>query len=100
MSVGSKNKKYTNAKKIKASSKKVSLKVNESKKITAKVVKKDKKKKLLPKKYGKSIRFVTTNKAVATVNSKGKITAKSKGTCYVYAVALNGVQKKIKVTVK
>lgn len=97
---GSKNKKYTNAKKINVSSTKVSLKVNGSKKVTAKVVKQDKKKKLLSRKHGKRIRYISTDKTVAAVSSKGKITAKAKGTCYVYAVALNGVQKKIKVTVK
>ena len=37
---------------------------------------------------------------VAKVNSKGKITAVGKGSCYVYAYAQNGVSAKIKVTVK
>ena len=47
-----------------------------------------------------AIRYGSTNKAVATINSKGKIMAKEKGTCYVYAYAQNGVFKKIKVTVE
>ena len=47
-----------------------------------------------------AMRYETTNQEVATVSSSGKITAKSKGTCYVYAYAQNGVYKKIMVTVK
>jgi uncharacterized protein YjdB len=46
------------------------------------------------------IRYESSNKAIATVNSKGKIIAKAKGTCYVYAYAQNGVYKKITVTVE
>ena len=37
---------------------------------------------------------------VAAVSSKGVITAKAAGICYVYAYAQNGVFKTIKVTVK
>ena len=43
---------------------------------------------------------MTSNKKVATVNSSGKVTAKGKGTCYIYTFAHNGVSKQIKVTVK
>ena len=46
------------------------------------------------------IRYETSNSKVATVNSKGVITAKGKGTCYIYVYAQNGVYKRIKVTVK
>ena len=46
------------------------------------------------------IRYETSNKNIATVNIRGKITANAKGTCYVYAYAQNGVYKKIKVTVE
>lgn len=46
------------------------------------------------------IRYISTNNDVATVNAKGKITAKSAGTCYIYCYALNGLTKKVKVTVK
>ena len=38
--------------------------------------------------------------AVATVNSKGVIEAVGKGTCYVYAIAHNGVSKRVEVTVR
>lgn len=46
------------------------------------------------------MRYETTNKDIATVDKSGKIKAQSKGACYVYANAQNGVYKKIKVTVK
>lgn len=34
------------------------------------------------------------------VNSSGKITAKAKGTCYVYLITQNGLNVKMKITVK
>ena len=48
----------------------------------------------------RKVAFESSNPKVATVTSSGKIKAKSKGTCYVYAYAQNGVFKKIKVVVK
>jgi uncharacterized protein YjdB len=49
-------------------------------------------------KVGKAT-FTSSNKKVATVNSKGKITAKKKGTAYI-TVKTNGIKLKCKVTVK
>lgn len=47
------------------------------------------------------ITYSTTNKKIATVNSKGKITAKKKkGTCYIQIKMDGRVVKKIKVKVK
>ena len=46
------------------------------------------------------LRYETSDAAVASVSSKGVITAKAAGTCYVYAYAQNGVCKAVKVTVK
>jgi hypothetical protein len=48
----------------------------------------------------RKVAWESDNLSVAKVNSKGKITAVGKGTCYVYAYAQNGVSEKIKVTVK
>ena len=50
----------------------------------------------------RSVIWKTSKKSVATVNSKGKITAMKKGTCYVTANADDGSKKsaKCKVTVK
>lgn len=53
-----------------------------------------------PDKHEARVRYLTTNKKIAKVNSAGRITAKSKGTCYVYAYAQNGLWKTVKVTVK
>ena len=46
------------------------------------------------------MRYESTNKKIATVSKRGKVTAKRKGSCYIYAYAQNGVYRKIKVTVK
>ena len=46
------------------------------------------------------MKYESSNTKIATVNAGGKITAKKKGTCFVYAYAQSGAYKKIKVTVK
>lgn len=50
----------------------------------------------------KSLKWTTTNSKIATVNQKGKVTAKKKGTCYIVATAKDGSKKiaRCKVTVK
>ncbi|MBR3041452.1 MAG: Ig-like domain-containing protein, partial [Eubacterium sp.] len=65
-------------------------------KIKAKVVKKSKKLKLKSSK----LTYVSSNTKVATVSSKGKITAKKKGSCTITIYAENGVKKTVKVKVK
>lgn len=45
-------------------------------------------------------RYESSAPAVASVNSKGKIKAKKKGSAYIYIIAQNGKYKKIKITVK
>lgn len=97
---GMKNKKYTNAKKIKVSSKQVSLKKGKTSQIKAEIVKQSKEKKLLSKAHGASLRYLSADTKIATVTANGKITAKKKGTCYVYVIALDGVSARIKITVK
>ncbi|MGN1084155.1 MAG: hypothetical protein ACI4QX_04080 [Lachnospiraceae bacterium] len=37
---------------------------------------------------------------MATVNNNGKITAKKKGSCYIYLYAQNGQAERVKVVVK
>ena len=68
--------------------------------IKAKTVLVDKKKKQLSNAHAKQFRYASSNKKVATVSSKGKITAVGKGSCVVYVYARNGYAKKVKVTVK
>jgi len=75
----------------------VTIKKGNSKKLTAEVVLAADTRQL---DHVAEVRFVSTDTTVATVSASGKITAKAKGTCYVYAVAVNGMYDKIKVTVK
>ena len=76
----------TNAKKLKA---------GKSLKLKSKAVKAN----LTVKKH-RNVSYESTNPAVATVSKKGVIKGKSKGSCYIYAYAQNGVCKKVKVTVR
>ena len=47
-----------------------------------------------------ALRYESTAPNIAKVSTKGTVKGVSKGTCYVYAYAQNGVYKKIKVKVK
>lgn len=89
--------KYTNPTKVTSNVSAVSLKVGKSQKLICSVVSPQGK---TVNKHVDTIRYESTNTAIAQVDSCGKITAKGKGTCYIYAYAQNGVYKKIKVTVK
>ena len=73
------------------------LKKGKTLKLNAKAVAQSKKLKV---KKHVAVRYESTNKKIATVSKSGRIKAKKKGSCYVYAYAQNGVYKKIKVTVK
>ncbi len=97
---GNGTKKYTNAKSVKVNKTKVTLTKGKTFKIKAKVKKISKKKKLMPKSHAATLRYMTSNKKIATVSKSGKIKAKAKGTCYIYVFAHNGVSKRIKITVK
>jgi uncharacterized protein YjdB len=54
----------------------------------------------VPTSHAPKLRYVSSNKKIATVSKTGKITAKSKGGCKVYVIAVNGASKAVKVTVK
>ena len=97
---GNGTKKYTNAKSVTVNKAKVTLKEGKTFIIKAKVSKVKKDKKLMPKSHVPTVRYKTSNSKVATVSKAGKITAKGKGTCCIYAYAHNGVSKQVKVTVK
>lgn len=98
--VSTKNAKYTNAKKVTAGSKVVSLKRGKTKKISVKAYKQAGKKKWMKKTHGNRMRYYTTDSSVAAIGKTGRITAKGKGTCMIYAMALNGVKANVKVEVK
>ena len=98
--IATKGGKFCNFKKVttKAKKNKVTLaKKGKSFKLKAKAVKESKK---LKANVHRKVRYESSDKKIATVDSKGKIKAKKKGTCYVYAYAQNGAYSKIKVTVK
>ncbi len=88
-------KKYTNPKSVAVKETKFKLTVGTTAKIKAKVTKLQKSKKL--RKFTRNPRYLSSDPAVATVNKSGKITAKSAGTCKIYAYATNGVKKTITV---
>ena len=86
--------KYSNIKKIKVNKTKIKLK--KGKKTTLKVTQKYKGKTKIYRKTS----FASSNKMIATVNAKGRITAKKKGKCTIYIYAQNGLFKKVMITVK
>lgn len=81
----------------KAKKNKVTVKVGKTFSLKAKAIPVSKKLKV---KRHRVIAYESSNKAIATVSSKGVIKGKKKGTCYVYAYAQDGICKKITVTVK
>ncbi|GEM_PF-3836924 len=93
-------KKYGNHKNVTVAKKviKKAKKIKKGKKLALKAKAVAPKGKKVTKHVG--VRYETTNKKVATVNAKGVVKGKKKGTCYIYAYAQNGIAKKIKVTIK
>ena len=94
-----KNKKITNTKSLSVTQTAVTLKAGKTSAIKAKATGVKAKKTILAKSHCALYRYLSTNTDVATVSSKGVITAKAKGTCNVYVIAPNGVSKAVKVTV-
>ena len=92
--------KYTNARSV--SVKKSSLRIKAGKtaaiKATVRTLKKGRR--LMPRGYAAKLRYLSTDRTIATVTKSGRIKGIRKGTCYVYAYAHNGVSKKIKVTIR
>ena len=95
---GVKNKTFTNAKSIKVNKTSVTLKKGKTAKIKPTLVLVNSKKK--SSNYVAKFRYRSTNLNVAKVDKYGKITAKGKGTCWIYVLAANGKFKSVKVTVK
>jgi predicted nucleic acid binding AN1-type Zn finger protein len=90
--------KCTNIKSVKSTTSKLTLKKGSKKTLTVKTTYANSKKQLVN--HMKPMIYQTTNAKVATVNAKGTIVAKGKGTCYVYVSAYSGAYTKVKVTVK
>ncbi|WP_196810170.1 Ig-like domain-containing protein [Butyrivibrio sp. WCD3002] len=96
---GKNNKKYTNVKSIKVNNTKVTLTKGNNTKIVATIKLENKKKKMFKKNKVAKFRFASTNPAVATVDKDGNVTGVGAGTCDVYVYAVNGLAKKVAVTV-
>ena len=99
--VATKGGKVGNHKSVRVSKKVINkaknLKKGKTLKLRAKAVKASKR----TVKSHRGVRYESSNTKIATVTKKGgTVTAKAKGTCYIYAYAQNGVTKKIKVVVK
>jgi hypothetical protein len=75
---------------------KYTLKVGKSTKISAQEVKQTSKKIY----HHRNICYESSDKTIATVDKKGKIKAKKKGTCKIWVYAQNGVYSTINLTVK
>ena len=93
-------KKYTNPKSVTVKKSKVTLKAGGTYKIKASVKKLKKGKKLMPSGHAPKLRYLSSDNTVAVVSKSGKVTAKSKGSCKIYAIAVNGVSKAINITVR
>ena len=91
--------KYGNPNKITSSIKKSSVVIKSGKKLKLKAKAKITTKKMKLKNHRK-VKYESTNKTIATVNSKGVISTKKKGTCNIFIYAQNGLYKKIKLKVK
>ncbi|MBO5372319.1 MAG: leucine-rich repeat protein [Lachnospiraceae bacterium] len=87
--------KYGVAKTLKLNKAKLTLKTGEKFKLKATEVKQDK-----TIRRHRKVKFETDNSNIAVVSKKGIVKAKSKGMCYIYVYAQNGVYKKVRVIVK
>lgn len=90
--------KCTNVKTVKASKKNLVLKKKKSQKLSVKTILISKNKRLVP--HMNVLSFVSSDRRVASVNAKGIIKAKSKGSCYIYITAASGAYTKVRVTVR
>lgn len=92
--------KYTNPKSLKLSKTALTLKKGKTAVIKSSISKVKKNKKLLLAGHAAKLRYISNKPAVATVNAKGKVTAKKKGTAVIYVQTINGIWKTCKITVK
>ena len=97
---GPKNKKYTNARNIKLSTKKITVKAGRKTAVKAKLVLAKKSKKALPSYHATKFRYASSDKEIATVDKKGRIKGVKAGKCDIYVYALNGFPQKVSVTVQ
>jgi uncharacterized protein YjdB len=93
-------KNFTNPKKVTVKQSSVSLKVGKTYQIKASVKKLKKNRKLMPSGHEPKLRYLSSNGRIAAVSRSGQITAKAKGTCKIYVIAVNGERKAVTITVR
>lgn len=91
------NSRYANAASVKVSKKKKTLSAGKTWRPKVTVKMKGKAKQM---KHVQPVRYLSSDETIATVTRTGKITARTKGTCFIYACAVNGKTAKIKITVR
>ncbi|WP_026509874.1 hypothetical protein [Butyrivibrio sp. LC3010] len=91
--------KYTNPKKLKLSTKQLTVSVGQSARIKGSIKYEDPKKKALSTKHAPRYRYVSDVPEIAAVDKNGNITGLSPGTCDVYVCCQNGMSKFVSVTV-
>lgn len=96
---GNRSSKYCNAKKVTLAKKSVTIAAGASYKIRKTKISKTISSKAVVT-HAKKLRYATSDPAVAVVNTSGKITAKSAGTCKIYVIANNGISAAMAITVK
>ena len=97
---GGSKKKYTSPKSVTVKKTSVSLRAGRKYRIKAKVIKLKKGRKLMPSGHAPALRYLSSNKKIATVSSRGTIRARAKGRCRIFVYAANGVSKAVAVTVR
>lgn len=98
--IGRKNARYTNVKAVKVNRTTYTIRKGKTVRIKAKLTRVDKNKKLLTRGHGRKLRYMSSDKTVASVSRSGVIKARKAGKCSIYVVAINGKYKKLTVTVK
>ena len=93
-------KRFTNPKSVKVDKTSVKLSQDKTYKIKASVKKMKKSKRLITGTHAPKLRYLSSDKNIATVDSSGIITAKATGSCKIYVFAANGVRKTLNVTVE
>lgn len=87
-------------KKLKPVKKKLTIRKGRSAKLKVKITTYDTNKAASTQSLTKGLTYKSSDKRIATVNSKGKVKGVHKGKCVIYITAQNGVKTKVKIKVK